>query len=126
MSSTTSAEPRSQRTRLRRAPGSPGLGKFTLGIANAIDSPLAPRARRGRILRFRHPLVPGHENVAHHRPRSLPVWRIVDSQLATLLLHLAQRGVRLAAQPLAGVGIPTGDSRPADLEDREQVLPDGG
>ena len=51
--------------------------------------------------------------------------RVVDTQLAALLLHLQERRVRLAAEALLRLRVPSGDARPADLEQREQVLGDG-
>src|SRR5205085_8027785 len=50
MSRTRKAEPKSHTTRLRRAPGSPGLGKPTLGIANAIVTPCSARGARAQAL----------------------------------------------------------------------------
>src|SRR5437764_13945460 len=50
MSRTRKAEPKSHTTRLRRAPGSPGLGKPTLGIVKAIVTPWSARGARAQAL----------------------------------------------------------------------------
>src|SRR5207302_11410471 len=110
MSSTTSAEPKSQRTRLRRAPGSPGLGKFTLGIANAIDSPLAPRARRGqrRFFGRRRRGVTGQAEAALDLGK-----RTVRFERGSLARQVGdQRLEPLLIAPAIPPGVPVGNERP--------------